>query len=213
MVMKFSIPELQNFLYKELGYEKQSVSARNFVSWNRFYSSDDFIYIKPIKDRSPEGMMRILRGDKFRWQIRVAVHHEDQFETQESFLPRFREPRNLIITLWDSGEGVTYNSLMKGYIDKGEPVFMARKINLDENMYSQLTEHSNFFEQYALQPENECPSCGGILVPRKMKKLKQEDPYALARAVSGPNAIPKQRTYLACNNYPVCTHVASYVRI
>jgi ssDNA-binding Zn-finger/Zn-ribbon topoisomerase 1 len=169
--MKFSIPELQNFLYKELGYEKRSVSARNFVSWNRFYSSDDFIYIKPIK------------------------------------------PRNLIITLWDSGEGVTYNSLMKGYIDKGEPVFMARKINLDENMYSQLTEHSNFFEQYALQPENECPSCGGILVPRKMKKLKQEDPYALAKAVSGPNAIPKQRTYLACNNYPVCTHVASYVRI
>jgi len=51
VVMKFSIPELQNFLYKELGYEKQSVSARNFVSWNRFYSSDDFIYIKPIKDR------------------------------------------------------------------------------------------------------------------------------------------------------------------
>ena len=145
--------------------------------------------------------MKILKGDKFRWQIRVGVHHEDD------------DPDHLIVTLWDSGEGVSYDSLIRGYIDKGKPVFMARKIKLNDSMYEQLITHSNYFEKYALRIENECPSCGGILVPRKKKKLLREDPYTLSQAVTGPNAIPRQRTYLACNDYPSCKHIASYVKV
>ena len=199
--MIFTVEKLQEFLHKELGFDSQQITTRNFHSWNRFYADNDFIYLKPIKDRSPEGMMKILKGDKFRWQIRVGVHHEDE------------KPDHLIITLWDSGEGMSYDSLIRGYIDKGKPVFMARKIKLNDSMYEQLITHSNYFEEYALSIENECPSCGGILVPRKKKKLMAEDPYTLSRAVTGPNAIPKQRTYLACNDYPYCKHIASYVKV
>jgi hypothetical protein len=199
--MTFTVNKLQEFLNTELGFDSQQITTRNFHSWNRFYADNDFIYLKPIKDRSPEGMMKILKGDKFRWQIRVGVHHEDD------------DPAHLIITLWDSGEGVSYDSLIRGYIDKGKPVFMARKIKLNDTMYEQLIEHSNYFEKYALSVENECPSCGGILVPRKKKKLMAEDPYTLSRAVTGPNAISKQRTYLACNDYPSCKHIASYVKV
>ena len=199
--MIFSIEKLQEFLHTELGFDSQQITTRNFHSWNRFYADNDFVYLKPIKDRSPEGMMKILKGDKFRWQIRVGVHHEDD------------NPDHLIITLWDSGEGVSYDSLIKGYIDKGKPVFLARKIKLTDSMYEQLITHCTFFEEYALSVENECPSCGGILVPRKARKLMAEDPYALAKVVTGSNAIPKQRTYLACNDYPTCKHIASYVKI
>ena len=199
--MTFSVNELQEFLNMELGFDSQKITTRNFHSWNRFYAENDFIYLKPIKDRSPEGMLKILKGDKFRWQIRVGVHHEDD------------NPDHLIITLWDSGEGVSYDRLIRGYIDKGKPVFMARKIKLNDSMYDQLITHSNYFEEYALRIENECPSCGGILVPRKKRKLMAEDPYTLSRAVSGPDAIPKQRTYLACNDYPTCKHIASYVKV
>ena len=199
--MIFSVEKLQEFLHNELGFDSQQITTRNFHSWNRFYADNDFIYLKPIKDRSPEGMMKILKGDKFRWQIRVGVHHDEG------------EPVHLIVTLWDSGEGVSYDSLIRGYIDKGKPVFMARKIKLNDTMYEQLIEHSNYFEEYALSIENECPSCGGILVPRKKKKLMAEDPYTLSRAVTGPSAIPKQRTYMACNDYPSCKHIASYVKI
>ena len=199
--MIFSIEKLQEFLHTELGFDSQQITTRNFHSWNRFYADNDFIYLKPIKDRSPEGMMKILKGEKFRWQIRVGVHHEDD------------DPAHLIVTLWDSGEGVSYDSLIRGYIDKGKPVFMARKVKLNDSMYEQLITHSNYFEEYALSIENECPSCGGILVPRKKKKLLREDPYTLSRAVNGPNAIPKSRTYLCCNDYPSCKHIASYVKI
>lgn len=199
--MIFSIEKLQEFLHTELGFDSQQITTRNFHSWNRFYADNDFIYLKLIKDRSPEGMMKILKGDKFRWQIRVGVHHEDD------------DPDHLIVTLWDSGEGVSYDSLIRGYIDKGKPVFMARKIKLNDSMYEQLITHSNYFEKYALSIENECPSCGGILVPRKKKKLLREDPYTLSQAVTGPNAIPRQRTYLACNDYPSCKHIASYVKV
>jgi rRNA maturation protein Nop10 len=199
--MTFSVNKLQEFLTTELGFDSQQITTRNFHSWNRFYADNDFIYLKPIKDRSPEGMMKILKGDKFRWQIRVGVHHDDD------------KPDHLIITLWDSGEGTSYDSLIRGYIDKGKPVFMARKIKLNDSMYEQLITHCNYFEKYALSIENECPSCGGILVPRKKKKLLREDPYTLSRAVTGPNAIPKQRTYLACNDYPSCKHIASYVKV
>lgn len=199
--MTFSVNELQEFLSTELGFNSQQITTRNFHSWNRFYADNDFIYLKPIKDRSPDGMMKILKGEKFRWQIRVGVHHEDD------------NPDHLIITLWDSGEGMSYDSLIRGYIDKGKPVFMARKIKLNDSMYEQLITHSNYFEEYALSIENECPSCGGILVPRKKKKLMAEDPYTLSRAVTGSNAIPKQRTYLACNDYPSCKHIASYVKV
>ena len=199
--MTFTVNKLQEFLNTELGFDSQQITTRNFHSWNRFYADNDFIYLKPIKDRSPEGMMKILKGDKFRWQIRVGVHHEDN------------KPDHLIITLWDSGEGMSYDSLIRGYIDKGKPVFMARKIKLNDSMYEQLITHSNYFEEYALSIENECPSCGGILVPRKKKKLMAEDPYTLSRAVTGAGAIPKQRTYLACNDYPSCKHIASYVKV
>ena len=199
--MTFTINKLQEFLDKELGFNSQKITTRNWSSWNRFYAQNDFIYIKPIKDRSPEGMMKILKGDKFRWQVRVGVHHEDD------------KPDHLIITLWDSGEGMSYDSLIRGYIDKGKPVFMARKVKLNDSMYEQLITHSNYFEEYALSIENECPSCGGILVPRKKKKLMAEDPYTLSQAVTGPDAIPRQRTYMACNDYPSCKHIASYVKI
>jgi|TARA_Y100000310_G_scaffold147454_1_gene146728 hypothetical protein len=199
--MIFDIDELQEFLDKELGFSSQKITTRNWSSWNRFYAENDFIYIKPIKDRSPEGMLKILKGDKFRWQIRVGVHHENN------------EPAHLIVTLWDSGEGVSFDTFIRGYIDKGKPVFLARKIKLIESMYEQLVAHCTFFEEYALSIENECPSCGGILVPRKAKKLRAEDPYTLSKAVTGFDAIPKQRTYMACNDYPTCKHIASYVKI
>ena len=199
--MTFSVNELQEFLNMELGFDSQKITTRNFHSWNRFYAENDFIYLKPIKDRSPEGMLKILKGDKFRWQIRVGVHHEKD------------EPDHLIITLWDSGEGISFDSLIRGYIDRGKPVFLARKIKLTDSMYEQLVTHCTFFEEYALSVENECPSCGGILVPRKAKKLRAEDPYTLSQAVTGFDAIPKQRTYLACNDYPSCKHIASYVKL
>ena len=85
--MIFSVEKLQEFLHKELGFDSQQITTRNFHSWNRFYADNDFIYLKPIKDRSPEGMMKILKGDKFRWQIRVGVHHDEG------------EPVHLIVTL------------------------------------------------------------------------------------------------------------------
>ena len=208
--MTFNIDELQEFLHTELKFDSQKITTRNWSSWNRFYAENDFIYIKPIKDRSPEGMLKILKGDKFRWQIRVGVHHT---RDNDSLFSRDLMPDHLIITLWDSGEGMSYDSLIRGYIDKGKPVFMARKVKLNDSMYEQLITHSNYFEESALSIENECPSCGGILVPRKKKKLMAEDPYTLSRAVTGPGAIPKQRTYMACNDYPSCKHIASYVKV
>ena len=98
--MIFDINELQEFLDKELGFSSQKITTRNWSSWNRFYAENDFIYIKPIKDRSPEGMMKILKGDKFRWQIRVGVHHT---RDNDSLFSRDLMPDHLINTLWDSG--------------------------------------------------------------------------------------------------------------
>ena len=55
--MTFTVNKLQEFLNTELGFDSQQITTRNFHSWNRFYADNDFIYLKPIKDRSPEGMM------------------------------------------------------------------------------------------------------------------------------------------------------------
>lgn len=201
--MSDTIYNLEEVLFTELGYERTKVDVRNFAIYNRFYSGNDFVYMKLIKDRSPEGMWKLLKGDAFRWQVRVGMQFKDGDTTKLD---------NLIITLWDTGKGVSFDALIKKYIDRGKPVFMARKIRIDDNMLDQVIKHSNYFETYALAVENECPKCNGILVPRKAKKLRQEDPYALARKVSGKGGMPKQRVYLACNDYPECNHIASYVK-
>jgi len=201
--MSDTLYNLEEVLFTELGYERTKVDVRNFILYNHFYSENEFVYMKLIKDRSPDGMWKVLKGDTFRWQVRVGIRYKDGGT----------ELDNLIITLWDTGKGVSFDTLIKKYIDRGKPVFMARKIRIDDTMLEQLVKHSNYFEEYALAVENECPKCNGILVPRKAKKLRQEDPYALARKVSGKGGMPKQRVYLACNDYPDCTHIASYVNV
>ena len=54
--------------------------------------------------------------------------------------------------------------------------------------------------------------CGDMLIPRKAKKLRVEAPFALARATRGEGSLPKQRTYLACNAWPTCDYLQSYVK-
>jgi len=174
--MSDSLYNLEKVLFTELGYDRTKIDVRNFTIFNRFYSNNDFVYMKLIKDRSPDGMWKVLKGEMFRWQVRIGVCFKDK---------------------------------KLG----GKPVFMARKIRINDNMLEQVVKHSNYFEEYALAVENECPKCNGILVPRKAKKLRQEDPYALSRKVSGKGGMPKQRVYLACNDYPNCNHIASYVKV
>lgn len=199
--MSDALYNLEKVLFTELGYDRTKIDVRNFTIYNRFYSNNDFVYMKLIKDRSPDGMWKVLKGEMFRWQVRIGVCFKD------------KKLDNLIITLWDTGKGVSFDALIKKYIDRGKPVFMARKIRINDNMLEQVVKHSNYFEEYALAVENECPKCNGLLVPRKAKKLRAEDPYTLARKVSGKGGMPKQRVYLACNDYPDCKHIASYVKV
>ncbi len=199
--MILSVEKLQEFLHTELCFEDKKITARSFRIWNRFFSASDFIFLRPIKDRSHDGLLKILKGEVCRWQIRIGVHQLDDVIDY------------LVVTLWDSGEGITYDALLRSYIDRGKPVYMARKVMVRDNIYEQITRQVGFLNDYALAIENECPKCGSLLVPRKARKLMAEDPYTLASVVSGTDAIPKQRTYLCCQEYPTCKHIASYVKV
>ena len=181
----------------ELGFDRIDPNIRHEL-WTSFFQHNDFFAVKSIKDRSPNGMMHILSGGKWRWQIRVGQ--------------KFSDEHDFIVALWDAKEGVTYDTAFHTKKDTGTPVFMLRTVRA-QGPYIQLIEkHIINFEQYALDKDNHCPKCGDMLVPRKAKKLRVEDPYLLSRATRGKHSLPKQRTYLACNDWPNCSYIQSYVK-
>jgi hypothetical protein len=183
----------------ELGFEKTDPFARTEV-WTDFFQRNDFYAVKYIKDRSPSGMLHILSGGKWRWQIRVGQKIDGDFD--------------YIIALWDAKEGVTYDTSFSNPVkrDTGTPVFMLRTVKAKDNCLDLIEKHIIEFGKYALNDENHCPKCGDMLIPRKAKKLRVEAPFALARATRGEGSLPKQRTYLACNAWPNCTYIQSYVK-
>jgi len=186
----------------ELGFERIDSKIRHEGSWSAFVQNNAFYAVKYIKDRSANGMMHILAGGKWRWQIRLGQQYAGN--------------HNFTLALWDAKEGVRY-SKMYSYqspqkIDTGTPVFMMRTIKPEDDYLSVIEKHIATFEEYALDNKNHCPKCGDMLVPRKAKKLRVEEPYALARATRGKGSLPKQRTYLACNDWPSCTYIQSYLK-
>ena len=203
--MQSKLDNIREFLVKELSFENSLLTAREILAWNDFYRGHNFVFVKNIKDRSPEGMMKILKGDKFRWQIRVGANMTEH--------TNFKKSDTLIVTMWDSGDGIIYDPFFNTKKDTGKPVFMAHKVHNNDTVLEQLKTHVNKFEKYALTIENECPSCGGILVPRKAKKLRVEDPRALGKATNErTGSVKKARVYLACHDFPTCDHIASYVK-
>ena len=183
----------------ELGFERLDPTARTEV-WTEFFQTNKFYAVKYIKDRSPSGMLHILSGGKWRWQIRVGQKYDGD--------------RDYIVALWDAKEGVTYDTSFSNPIkkDTGIPVFMLRTVKINENTLDLIEKHVKGFGEYALNDENHCPKCNDMLVPRKAKKLRVEAPWALSRATRGKGSLPKQRTYLACNAWPNCTYIQSYVK-
>lgn len=180
-----------------LGFERTDPSTRHDI-WSSFFQSNEFYTFKYIKDRSPNGMMHILSGGKWRWQIRVG----QQYDGNHDF----------IVALWDGKDGVTYDTSFGLKKDTGTPVFMLRTIRPEGDYINLIKKHISNFETYALDKINHCPKCGDMLIPRKAKKLRVEDPYLLSRATRGKNSLPKQRTYLACNDWPKCNYIQSYVK-
>ena len=89
---------------------------------------------------------------------------------------------------------------------------MLRIVRPEGDYINLIKKHISNFEIYALDKNNHCPKCGDMLIPRKAKKLRIEDPYLLSKATRGKNSLPKQRTYLACNNWPGCDYIQSYVK-
>lgn len=199
--MSKSTKELVLEKLDELGFDRIDPDVRHeWTSWNSFIQNNAFYAVKYIKDRSPNGMMHILAGGKWRWQIRVGQQYSD--------------PKGFTIALWDAKEGVRYSTHASTAqkVDTGTPVFMMRTVRPTGKYLSLIEKHVETFQSYALSDENHCPKCGDMLIPRKAKKLRAEEPYALARATRGKNSLPKQRTYLACNDWPTCTYIQSYVK-
>ncbi len=186
-----------NRLY-ELGFDQTDPLARTEV-WSDFFQRNDFYAVKYIKDRSPSGMFFILSGGKWRWQIRVGQKIDGDHD--------------YIVALWDAKSGVTYDRAMfPSMKDTGTPVFMLKTVKVKDNSLDLIEKHIIEFEKYALNDENHCPKCSDMLIPRKAKKLRVEAPFALARATRGEGSLPKQRTYLACNGWPNCDYIQSYVK-
>jgi hypothetical protein len=194
----------------ELGFEKTDPFARTEVRTD-FFQRNDFYAVKYIKDRSPSGMLYILSGGKWRWQIRVG-QKIDGHPRRPGWLPGHDGHLDYIIALWDAKEGVTYDRRKKIFLDTGTPVFMLRTVKAKDNCLDIIEKHIIEFEKYALNDENHCPKCSDMLIPRKAKKLRVEAPFVLAMATRGEGSLPKQRTYLACNAWPKCDYIQSYVK-
>jgi len=182
----------------ELGFDRLDPTIHH-DTWTFFFQSNHFYSFKYIKDRSPNGMMHILSGGKWRWQIRIGQRTDGNHD--------------FIVALWDGKNGVpVWNIHRHLKKDTSTPIFMLRTVRLEGNCVNLIKKHISNFETYALDKNNHCPKCANMLVPRKAKKLRVENPYLLSRATRGVNSLPKQRTYLVCNNWPTCDYIQSYVK-
>ena len=117
--------------------------------------AEEYIYERVVKHNNLDDMMQTLRGDDFRYSIRVYSSVDRRTgTTRESGQDAIR------VTLYD--------------LFKGRPVKVEKRVNRTQNALSNMRTRAREMWQYVANKSNTCPTCKSLLVKRVAKRTKQQ---------------------------------------
>ena len=117
--------------------------------------AEEYIYERVVKHNNPEDMMQALRGDGFRYAIRVYSSVDRRTNTTR-----------------DSGQDAIRVTLYDLFKDR--PVKVEKRVNRTLNALVNMRTRAREMWQYVSSKSNTCPTCQSLLVRRTAKRTKKQ---------------------------------------
>tara|TARA_B100001013_G_scaffold289958_1_gene189783 strand:+ start:36 stop:551 length:516 start_codon:yes stop_codon:yes gene_type:complete len=117
--------------------------------------AEEYIYERVVKHYNSEDMMQALRGDGFRYAIRVYSSVDRRTNTTR-----------------DSGQDAIRVTLYDLF--KERPVRVEKRVNRTQNALVNMRTRAREMWQYVSSKSNTCPTCKSLLVKRTAKRTKKQ---------------------------------------
>ena len=116
--------------------------------------AEEYIYERVVKHETPEDMMQALKGDGFRYAIRIFSSID-----RRTNITRDTGQDAIRVTLFD--------------LKKDRPVKVEKRVNRTKNALVNMRTRAREMWQYVSSNENTCPTCMRLLVKRTAKRTKK----------------------------------------
>ena len=147
--------------YVEIGIEEFRDMVETEMGFKCINGGEDggrakeYIYERIVQHRNEEDFMSALRGDKFRYSIRIFSSIDKRTNiTRESGQDAIR------VTLFDT--------------EKQRPVRVEKRVHRTKNALTTMRKRAREMWKYVATKSNTCPECKSLLVKRTAKRTKKD---------------------------------------
>ena len=131
------------------------INANNGSLNDRGGIANEYIFERVVKHETPEDMMQALKGDGFRYAVRIYSSIDRNTNTT-----RDMGQDAIRVTLYD--------------LKKERPVKVEKRVNRTQNALSNMRTRAREMWQYVTGDKNVCPTCKSLLVKRTAKRTKKD---------------------------------------
>tara|TARA_R100000008_G_C3559081_1_gene155004 strand:+ start:526 stop:1041 length:516 start_codon:yes stop_codon:yes gene_type:complete len=151
--VEFTFDQAQKVLVDEMGFKCINDVAPESEGFG--INANEYVFERVIKHENPEDFMKALKGDDFRYSIRI-------FSSVDRRTKKTREIGSdaIRVTLYD--------------LKKDRPVKAERRVNRTVNAFSNMKERARELWKYVADGEHICPKCESLLVKRTAKRSKKD---------------------------------------
>ena len=151
--VEIKLDEFKKEIENEMGFT--CVNPNREVSNPRGGYAEEYIYERVVKHHNPEDMMQALRGEDFRYSIRIYSSIDRRTNTT-----RNSGQDAIRVTLYD--------------LFKERPVKVEKRVNRTQNALVNMRARAREMWQYVSTRNNVCPTCQSLLVKRTAKRTKKQ---------------------------------------
>tara|TARA_B110001454_G_scaffold100369_1_gene94776 strand:- start:1793 stop:2308 length:516 start_codon:yes stop_codon:yes gene_type:complete len=151
--VEIKLDEFKKEIENEMGFT--CVNPNREVSNPSGGYAEEYIYERVVKHHNPDDMMQALRGDAFRYAIRIYSSVDRRTNTT-----RNSGQDAIRVTLYD--------------LFKERPVKVEKRVNRTQNALVNMRARAREMWQYVSTRNNICPTCQSLLVKRTAKRTKNQ---------------------------------------
>ena len=145
--VEIGLDEFRNVIETEMGFK--CVNGGNDGGMAK-----EYIYERIVQHNNEDDFMSALRGDKFRYSIRIFSSIDKRTNvTRDTGQDAIR------VTLYD--------------MEKGRPVRVEKRVHRTKNALINMRQRAREMWQYVADKKNTCPKCKSLLVKRTAKRTKK----------------------------------------
>ena len=150
--VEITLNEFKKEIENEMGFT--CINANKGSLNDRGGIANEYIFERIVKHDTPEDMMQALKGDGFRYAVRVYSSIDRNTNTTR-----------------DSGQDAIRVTLYD--LKKERPVKVEKRVNRTQNALLNMRTRAREMWLYVTGDKNVCPTCKSLLVKRTAKRTKK----------------------------------------